>query len=307
MKNNIKIFCWNTQSKNFESLTFIQDIVNYFGECDLAVISLQEDSIRDSIIIPILTEKLTDFVKLDSIELSGWGSTTYKALKNNLEYKPRGLRLTIYKNKKIEKEIKTESLSFVCPSLRDSITWGKGCVAIKLIFNSQEITIANLHLPFSSKSLKDKNARALSADWQAVCLEYIYKTLDSKNLVLTGDFNFRIDYDSVKTLEHIKNKNFKELYKYDELKKYLKTKNINMTEGVDNSGPDFTPTCKLVQKRENNEPIFNIGKYGQRTPSWCDRILYSGEITCNYYDRFEIGDMNLSDHAGIIAELFLNF
>jgi hypothetical protein len=82
----------------------------------------------------------------------------------------------------------------------------------------------------------------------------------------------------------------------------------HMYEGVHNMGPSFNPTCKLFQGRESSN-IYNTGKYGQRTPSWCDRILYSKPsdliIMCTKYDRFEYGNMNLSDHAAVIGEYII--
>ncbi len=53
---------------------------------------------------------------------------------------------------------------------------------------------------------------------------------------------------------------------------------------------------------------WNTGKYNQRVPSWCDRILYkkynddNHRIFCRYYDRFDVGHtMAKSDHAAVIG------
>ena len=53
---------------------------------------------------------------------------------------------------------------------------------------------------------------------------------------------------------------------------------------------------------------WNTGKYNQRIPSWCDRILYTKfqddghQLICTYYDRFDHGTvMSKSDHAATIA------
>ena len=96
---------------------------------------------------------------------------------------------------------------------------------------------------------------------------------------------------------------------YDELRQQMKKNNIySFCEGVNNSGPQFLPTCKLDKDRGENDIIWKLGKYDQRNPSWCDRILYQTykndtyNITCTKYDRFQSGQvMSDSDHAGVIG------
>lgn len=58
---------------------------------------------------------------------------------------------------------------------------------------------------------------------------------------------------------------------------------------------------------------WKTGCKDQRVPSWCDRILYQKfydkggktekncNIICTYYDRFDVGIMSKSDHAGVLS------
>lgn len=110
----------------------------------------------------------------------------------------------------------------------------------------------------------------------------------------------------------------------DEFKKYKHI--IGLKEGIDDSGPDFFPTCKMCKMRkagcphskglcnkcekENHscESCFALchGKE-ERFVGWCDRIFYEtfnmwGNISCVEYDRFDVAEMNQSDHAAVYGK-----
>lgn len=105
---------------------------------------------------------------------------------------------------------------------------------------------------------------------------------------------------------------YKRLYReYDELLQEMNKGNIYpLLEGIDNDGPLFLPTCKLYKNRPDlvsisdanaEGGIFKTGILHQRTPSWCDRILYRG-LDCLEYDRYDQGTtMKQSDHAAILG------
>ena len=66
----------------------------------------------------------------------------------------------------------------------------------------------------------------------------------------------------------------------------------------------------MIKGREPGDvelKAYNLGKEKQRQPSWTDRILYNttpdstSSIRCDSYERFDIGNMKLSDHAGVKA------
>lgn len=306
---SIFVFNWNTQSSVFKNkLRFIEKLKEKIERHDLLIFSLQEDSIRDSTIFSSLKTELDElYTEIHESEMSGWGITTYKSMKYNLEYKPRGLRLIVFKKRDLILEISSFSKSYVCPSLKNKITWGKGSIVIFLeIEKIGKLAIANCHLPFNSKSLKDKESRKKALEIQIKALEIINDSINEYNpdyTLLMGDLNFRVfgDLDALKIAEKISNKDYS-FIEYDELRNNVKI----FKEGIEDKGPLFPPTCKLFQKRNYypGELVYNLGKYRQRVPSWCDRILYKNLECCSYYS-FDEYEIRYSDHMSVIGEFIL--
>lgn len=302
----IFVFSWNTQSVILESTRFIEKLKETINH-DILIFGLQEDAIRTPIIFTELKKEFTDYEVVQETELSGWGVTTYKSMKNNLEYRPRGLRLIVFK--KGELKITSNVSSYVFPTLKNKITWGKGVVIINLdIENYGKLTIANLHLPYNSESLKKEEKREKALKWQTKCFEMAESIINGFSpdyTIVMGDLNFRVTgLDSVEVCKKIKNNDF--CFKInDELSKTGILDRFN--EGVNNEGPNFPPTCKLFQMRSYypDEMIYNIGKFKQRTPSWCDRILYKN-LECESYKRYDEFEIRLSDHASVISEFYLD-
>lgn len=329
---NIFIFTWNTQSVNYdETPSFISEIVDKItsSNCELVVIGLQEDSIRDSHLLnnpeSMFVKALYGYKLLRIVEMSGWGITTYKAMKEDWEYKPRGLRLAVFKKDSCVEPIKVEHVELVCPGILDWITCGKGAVAINLVTNRGNITFLNMHLPFSSRSIIQDpvhkfSQRHAAVLWQAKCLRVLYDNTFEKfkptQMFLFGDLNFRVQLRTeLGASEIVQNiiddpSYIRELYlEADEL--YLLSTYTyssdstgaslipQLYEGIDNMGPEFIPTCKLTHGRTNLHN-FKIGRYDQRTPSWCDRILYTAG-NCIEYNSFDYAEMNLSDHAAVFG------
>lgn len=172
-----------------------------------------------------------------------------------------------------------------------------------------------------------------------------------KHVILFGDLNYRVDCNiNARSLSKMLSEGpsmtqINKLVEYDELRREMKSNIYKFEEGWKDQGPIFLPTAKLIKgrgkinvtlngtqeelpddpitfepaksRKERNDTYWNTGKYGQRAPSWCDRILYRNfkdyncnrvddhkEIKCIYYTRFECGSlMNNSDHAGVISVL----
>ena len=113
------------------------------------------------------------------------------------------------------------------------------------------------------------------------------------------------DEETEKIYDHILPNLYTELYtKYDELYEQMNRGNIyHFQEGVNNAGPQFDPTYKLDHNRR-----WKLGRWDQRVPSWCDRILYrdnfesSHRVKCLAYERFDCGKtMAQSDHAAVLG------
>jgi N-glycosidase YbiA len=119
-----------------------------------------------------------------------------------------------------------------------------------------------------------------------------------------------------KFLDFLNNKenNYKQFDQLKQTNSNLK----NYNEGINNAGPNFLPTCRLKKicsklvEKEHLRPYeerfqkprpyeISTGK-NERVPSWCDRILYSGnKITCKLYEQYDNTNTCKSDHAPVIG------
>jgi hypothetical protein len=77
---------------------------------------------------------------------------------------------------------------------------------------------------------------------------------------------------------------------------------------VDMSGMRIHQRIAADRDPEQIERCWNLGKYDQRVPSWCDRIVYQAfeveghqhNVICQVYDRYDHeGTMTKSDHTGV--------
>ena len=339
MPVNIFVFSWNTQSVVYNNnAEFIASLCTKIidSNAHLVAIGLQEDAMRDSHLLDddnsqLVTGLISKYELLEIISLSGWGVTTYKALKDDWEYCPRGLRLAVFKRRDTDFE-EVNVHSAVCPGIRDWFTAGKGGVAISVGSPKGSICFLNMHLPFSSRSIiktaEEPDSRCPSLLWQAKCLNELYTTvqrqLQPDHIVVLGDLNFRVQIRHENGASEVSQRLFNEegyidelLRESDELRLLMGYANDNkefllplLKEGVANTGPKFIPTCKLKKDRTTVGPaIFKCGKHDQRCPSWCDRILFNSTddiMSCLEYDRLDIADMNKSDHAAVFAKLCLD-
>jgi hypothetical protein len=226
---------------------------------------------------------------------------------------------------------------------------GKGAINSNLFLPEIGwVSFMNAHLPFNAESLiltKQKGDPMIRHDalmeqnecFNTMIRELIlndtyqtfhgsYKKIIPNFAIIMGDLNYRIqppiDANVVadRLLSDLKNPDktvIQEYLLYDELSIQMAKGNIySFNEGINNTGPLFEPTAKMVQGRPslNNNGMYTggtfwkTGKWNQRHPSWCDRILYgsiqpsSYTITCTKYDRFETGaTIKLSDHCAVYA------
>lgn len=334
------IFTWNTQTiryKEDQTPDFVEALAKKIlkEKYDLVVLGLQEDSIRDS---PLLAGEqnhfstaLVGYELLEVVSLSGWGVTTYKALRDDWEYRPRGLRLAVYKKENAEINIiDVETRQMPCLGIKNWLTAGKGGVTVNLKTSVGDISFLNVHLPFNSQSLNSPQERYTEMLWQARCLQHLYtdatETFNPDYLFLLGDLNFRVQFRGESTAKEITERLFSEegyleslVREADELQLLLdysrNSEDLSLVpplnEGLNNGGPLFLPTCKLQQGRENEKCViedYRAGNNNRRTPSWCDRILYTGRrgVLCLVYNRWDYGEMNLSDHASVIGVYQIN-
>ena len=88
--------------------------------------------------------------------------------------------------------------------------------------------------------------------------------------------------------------------KYDTLTKAIYQDLQGFHEGISNDGPIFLPTYCLM-KDTSIEP-FETRKYNMTVvPTWADRIIYSGHVSCILYDSFDSDTTANSDHMPVIG------
>jgi hypothetical protein len=316
------------------------------GDIDIVVIGFQEDrypgSYFHSHFLPEEMDKI-GYTLIKRTKLMGLGVTSYKGLLKGDMFE-RGIRVSIYAKNSLAPVIEKEESEmrkaigndgqseYICSNI---LTRSKGATVSYLCLPGIErIAFVCCHLPFNSHSLIKERIyhntmiRQTELNKTNTCFNNIVENLvlfvdpQPKHVIYFGDFNYRVE-DSRSAVEiaseFIKgDKEFiKDMYiNHDELKEQMNRKNIyEYSEGIDNRGPEFIPTCKMIKGRTEDK-YWKTGKFDQRIPSWCDRILYtsgageSAEITrvlkCVEYDRFDFGEaMKKSDHAAVLGIFYL--
>lgn len=234
-----------------------------------------------------------------------------------------------------------ESASLVQEYVSNSLTRNKGASCCYLpLPTGKVLALICAHLPHDSKSLletkerDDTLVRQTAIQHINICFNYIYQKFVTQiplvsSVLYLGDLNYRLP-GQTQELNQLTNPNLlHQLYlERDELYAQMRIGNIySLEEGVANRGPEFLPTCKMRHDRFNfgridqqktcrdstgidqqktekleTSQLYNLGKRGQRFPSWADRILYksldhSSRLDCLEYDSLDYpGVMSLSDH-----------
>ena len=296
----------------------------------IIVVAFQEDVYPGSYLHShLLPEVLPQYgyTLVDRSVLMGMGKTTATGL-YNADIVTRGLRLSVYVRSNVSSEIKEASQALV---YTNSYFRNKGACAIYLTLPTNEnLAIIDAHLPFDAKSLKDSVLkqddliRDNSVYDQDIFYNEAYRTLvldapaKPVYVLFMGDLNYRIkpfnNWSSqatgtrlLETLRIDPNQYTQLIKQYDEYWQQAAKKNIYLfNEGINNNGPQFSPTCKMAKPRPiDTVDIFSykIGEFYQRVPSHCDRILYTTlrstgpQLICVEYNRFDYGNTVKSDHA----------
>jgi endonuclease/exonuclease/phosphatase family metal-dependent hydrolase len=318
---------------------FIADMVKFYEPPDIFIISLQESSIKNpkkGFKSDQLIEAFFDCVN-KNIQDVPYSKFSEKMEGVGIEG-VRGLRISLIINQKI----KNPDIRFLFyrPLFESKISisegqhFGKGAIMLDLQFNKEEnnkfdLSFINTHLPFLEK--KTDLGKSVRNQTIKETMEYFQKKIKSdeqkwenKKIFFMGDLNYRMDFGENKKAEEQfidllkKNKDtatneiiinaMPEYLKYDQLTNSIGDNNLvllkNFKEGVDNKGPNFLPTCKLIKKCPiENRREYQLAKGKRvRVPSWCDRILYHGDnIDCKLYNSFDNGQTCKSDHIPVIA------
>lgn len=142
-------------------------------------------------------------------------------------------------------------------------------------------------------------------------------------IFILGDLNYDIVVPGKNSQEAISDlttnlsiNKLREYQAYDELKSAMNDIVLHgFKEGVNGDGPLFLPTWNLSRTRDDtcvpDENTTNISSdcftLQEKGFGWHDRIIYKNNLTSDYtincteYNRIDIGNMHLSNNAGVIG------
>jgi phosphatidylinositol-bisphosphatase len=174
----------------------------------------------------------------------------------------------------------------------------KGSVLIRFNIFDTSICIWNCHLASGNGQVSSRCSQLEDIEQRGFQNEAVGRTksftVDDHNVkILVGDLNFRLDVSNFDARRLVAEQNLKALLENDQLLKVKKSRHHLLSRYIE---PEITfmPTYKYDFSTHNYD-----SSRKQRTPSWCDRILYSGtDITSRAYDRVELLH---SDHRPVYA------
>ncbi|KAL1470710.1 hypothetical protein MTO96_024067, partial [Rhipicephalus appendiculatus] len=183
-------------------------------------------------------------------------------------------------------------------------TGNKGGVAIRFLFHSTSLCFVCAHFAAGQSKVSERNA-----DYAEITRKVSFpmgRTLNSHDYVFwCGDFNYRVDLENEEVKDLVKQGNWPELLKYDQLRVQQQQGVFkNFIEGEIN----FAPTYKYDLFSDDYDTSEKC-----RVPAWTDRILYRrrrllsetedpfwspGRIA--HYGRAEL---KTSDHRPVVADI----
>ncbi|XP_074304922.1 type I inositol polyphosphate 5-phosphatase 8-like [Silene latifolia] len=127
--------------------------------------------------------------------------------------------------------------------------------------------------------------------------------LGHERIFLFGDLNYRLCMEDNRARELIRQKKWKELQKFDQLKKEQQHRGV--FQGWREGDIEFAPTYKYSVELGNrytgdkHSPLLPNSAEKRRTPAWCDRIMWFGKgVEQLSYFR---GESKFSDHRPVSA------
>lgn len=170
----------------------------------------------------------------------------------------------------------------------------KGGVSIRFKFHASTFCFVCSHLAAHTKNVLRRNH-----DWSEIMTRTVlvapeskeeFHILDHDTVIAVGDFNYRIpDRDPFEVIDLIKRDKYEALLTSEQL--YIEKNSGNVFVGFDEAPIQFAPTYKYEPGTDN----FELKKL--RTPAWCDRVLFRGDVTPVQYTSCP--QLKLSDHKPV--------
>lgn len=180
----------------------------------------------------------------------------------------------------------------------------KGGIATRLIIQDSSFCFINAHLAAHQNQVSARNHDAATilkdATFPLIARNeesFIHGgdgklVIDHEHIFFSGDLNYRIDMDRQRAIDLIYSNQWDLLHKSDQLLKQMDNLSFplhNFCEGELNFPPTF--------KYDIGSDEYDTSEK-RRIPSWCDRILYKGDIILKEYSRSAPWPL-LSDHRPI--------
>eukprot|EP01132_Coremiostelium_polycephalum_P002758 gene2758-3432_t len=298
-KKNLSIFVgtWNCNGKRTQNLgSWI--LSNSFAP-DVIAIGLQE----------IVNMKASSIVKATAADKQNNKENAYHPWKHDIENTLAqsscryvkvmnkvlvGLMLLVY--------VKEEHAPYVFDPCGATVPTGvmgkignKGGIGIRFSLYKTGICFVNSHLAAGPAHERVERRSQDFKKIQMMAFENHLSILDHECLLWFGDLNYRIDLPYSETKQLVQSKNWSKLQSCDQLNNERKAGKVFI--GYKEEPLNFAPTYKY----DVGTQIYDTSEKN-RTPSWCDRILYRGDTLKQInYCRHELME---SDHRPVSA-LFL--
>ncbi|GAA5851335.1 hypothetical protein JCM9279_001110 [Rhodotorula babjevae] len=198
----------------------------------------------------------------------------------------------------------------------DEAYGNKGSILVRLVLDDSSFCFVNAHLAAGRTHPAERErdlVEILDANpvfpRPSECTHEAYvgggdgtQVSDAEMTFFAGDLNFRIELPRDEVLRTLSSSDspedaYKTLLPHDELTRLRRTSPTFRLRSFTEAPIAFPPTYKYDRRS---------GRYDtsakQRTPSWCDRVLWRAErpesVVCDSYGRFEA---DLSDHRPVAA------
>lgn len=182
------------------------------------------------------------------------------------------------------------------------VAGNKGAVCTSLTYYDSSICLICCHMAADQKYFYQRvsDYKAISQTRFGLSKQYS-KVINEHDFVFWfGDMNWRIDVTYEQAIRLIRDKNFGEMYKYDQL---MRAQRDNLAFiGFLEEAITFPPTYKF----DNGTSTYDTSQK-RRIPAWTDRVLYkspSGQfVECNLYQS---APLYISDHTPVRSQFQLS-
>ncbi|CAI9779002.1 unnamed protein product [Fraxinus pennsylvanica] len=121
--------------------------------------------------------------------------------------------------------------------------------------------------------------------------------LDHDKIIWLGDLNYRLAFVCGETYELLEKNDWQALLEKDQLT--IEQRAGRVFKGWEEGTIDFAPTYKYLVNCDHYTVQAPISKEKQRTPAWCDRILWKGKGLEQI--SYVSGESKLSDHRPVYS------